>query len=192
MGHLHTCSSVSVRSYTYISLYLAVLTWCTNPLRAVTTTTRQLAGSFKQLFKLSRLVVVCLRFLWCQVGKRQLQVYPVYVLHEPCAWQQPEQLANSCNCTVRAAQHASNHLCASPGVYVVQQNLHAPPNCVDMLHKPCTCNRCTSLCMPKGVTQEQCAGMIDHPCSTGKRLPLQPCACSNVKMALKQTLVSAS
>jgi hypothetical protein len=43
--------------------------------------------------------------------------------------------------------------------------------------------------MPKGVTQEQCAGMIDHPAQLGKRHrynPMQQC-----QMALKQTLVSA-
>jgi hypothetical protein len=45
--------------------------------------------------------------------------------------------------------------------------------------------------MPKGVTQEQCAGMIDHLAQLASAYRLQPCACSNVKMALKQTLVSA-
>jgi hypothetical protein len=44
--------------------------------------------------------------------------------------------------------------------------------------------------MPKGVTQEQCAGMIDHLAQLASAYRSQPCACSNVKMALKQTLVS--
>jgi hypothetical protein len=121
------------------------------------TTSRQLQAT--ELFKLSRLVVVCLRFLWVRSASGNVQGVPgcVYVLHEPCAWQQPEQLANSCNCTVRAAQHASNHLCASPGVYVWSSRtcmLHL--TVLTCCTKPCTCNRCTSLCMPKGVTQEQC------------------------------------
>jgi hypothetical protein len=83
------------------------------------TTSRQLQAT--ELFKLSRLVVVCLRFLWCQVGQAAIAGCTwlcVRLARTLCMWQQPEQLANSCNCTVRAAQHASNHLCASPGVYV--------------------------------------------------------------------------
>jgi hypothetical protein len=49
------------------------------------TTSRQLQAT--ELFKLSRLVVVCLRFLsGVRSGKRQCRVYlAVCVLHEPCA-----------------------------------------------------------------------------------------------------------
>jgi hypothetical protein len=47
------------------------------------TTSRQLQAT--ELFKLSRLVVVCLRFLWCRSGSGIRVPGCVYVLHEPCA-----------------------------------------------------------------------------------------------------------
>jgi hypothetical protein len=136
---------------TYISLYLAV-TWCTNPACSsdhnYQTTSRQLQAT--ELFKLSRLVVVCLRFL-CAGRQAAIAGVPgcVCVLHEPCACGSNQNSWQTAATAVRAAQHASNHVCLAWCIRVVQQNLHAPPNCVDMLHKPCTCNRCTSLCMPK-------------------------------------------
>jgi hypothetical protein len=42
--------------------------------------------------------------------------------------------------------------------------------------------------MPKGVTQEQCAGMMDHLAQLASASRLTLCM-RNVKMALKQTLV---
>jgi hypothetical protein len=44
--------------------------------------------------------------------------------------------------------------------------------------------------MPKGVTQEQCAGMIDH-CSTGKRLTAYNPVHAAMSNGPEQTLVSA-
>jgi hypothetical protein len=84
------------------------------------TTSRQLQAT--ELFKL--LVVGCLRFLVSGQTKRQCRCtwLCVRLARTLCMWQQPEQLANSCNCTVRAAQHASNHL-SSPGVYGVVSGL---------------------------------------------------------------------
>jgi hypothetical protein len=67
------------------------------------TTSRQLQAT--ELFKLSRLVVVCLRFLWCQVRQRQLQVYlavctsctnPVHVAATRTAGKQLQLHSSSC------------------------------------------------------------------------------------------------
>jgi hypothetical protein len=87
---------------TYISLYLAV-TWCTNPACSsdhnYQTTSRQLQAT--ELFKLSRLVVVCLRFLCAgrPSGNCRCTWLCVRLARTLCMWQQPEQLANSCNCS---------------------------------------------------------------------------------------------
>jgi hypothetical protein len=64
----HTCSSRLV-----VHIYQLVL-GCVDMVHkpfacSVTTTTRQLAGSSQLNCLSSRLVVVCLRFLWCQVGQ---------------------------------------------------------------------------------------------------------------------------
>jgi hypothetical protein len=133
-------------------------------------------------------VVVCL-FSGVRSGKRQCRVYwlCVRLARTLCSNQNSWQTA----ATAQFELHASNHLCASPGVYVWSSR-----TC--MLHLTVlTC--CTNLYMQqvhficmKGVTQEQCAGMMRHPLLLSWRHRLQPCACSNVKMALKQTLVSAA
>jgi hypothetical protein len=81
--------------------------------------------------------------------------------------------------------HSSNNtpviICVPRLVIVVQQN-RAPPNCVDML-QTLYMQQVHFTMHAEGVTQEQCAGMIDHLAQLASAYRLQPCACSNVKMA---------
>jgi hypothetical protein len=106
----HTCSSVSVRSYTYISLLPNVLTHkpfaCSSD-HNYRTTSRQLQAT--ELFKLSRLVVVLRFFSGVRSGKRQCRVYlavctsctnPVHVAATRTAGKQLQLHSSSCNTPV--------------------------------------------------------------------------------------------
>jgi hypothetical protein len=120
---------------THISACIAVLTWCTNPLRSSDhnyQTTRQLQAT--ELFKLSRLVVFCGFSLASGTAG--------------CTWLCVRLARTLCMCSNQnswqTAATAQFELHNTPVIIcvlawcirVVQQNLHAPPNCVDMLHKP--------------------------------------------------------
>jgi hypothetical protein len=89
------------------------------------TTSRQLQTT--EQFKLSRLVVGFACVFSCQVGKQQSQGVPgcVYVLHKP-VHAAATRTAGKLQLHIRAAQHASNHLCMPLLVNrVVKRNLHA-------------------------------------------------------------------